>query len=647
MLDKMKYIGQEFVAACWEVIKLPFWMFRAGWRKLLSFGPQRIFLVLSATVIVTAVALIGFVEVTSQPDFCKSCHVMEPYFKAWETSSHNHISCTECHIQPGIKGTVHAKFMALSMVANYFTGVYKRSKPWAEIEDTACLREGCHDTRLLASTENFRGVTFDHKPHLEQPRRDRQLRCTSCHAQIVQGEHITVTETTCFLCHFKPDTSGQWSDLARCTHCHNPPRGAAAADTSFDHTSVLSRNVNCTSCHATEVTGDGYVAKERCNSCHAQKAHIEKYGDRDFVHLKHVTEHKVECTQCHTAIRHGEEAVQEASSGRECRKCHGGPDNAVEAVWRGVLPGVKPSPSSMARAGMECESCHTGEIHSADGKHPDPTCTPCHDADYSQLWPRWKAPLERSIDELTRKARSLNEPQRSTMLKALEIYRAGNPLHNPDLAKAIAEQVEGPAHEHEIGSCASCHPAAGATLVMHGGRMFDHRKHVTGEVKCETCHEAGDANHGRLKLADVQCNSCHHRELKADNASCAGCHSAQLQTYTGRVLSGTGPSAMADGGVNCVDCHVFESKQTQPSADIASACIGCHDEAYGDSLQTWWAGGDSLITNLDRQIKSLRPGSELYLRYAKLATAYRADGSHSVHHPELFRRWIEQTAATP
>jgi nitrate/TMAO reductase-like tetraheme cytochrome c subunit len=647
MLDKLKFMFREFLLACWDVIKLPFWMIKVGWRKLMSFGSRRIVLVVVAAVIVTAVALTGFVEMTSQPGFCKSCHVMEPYFKAWETSSHNHITCTECHIQPGLRGTVHAKFTALSMVANYATGVYKRSKPWAEVEDAACLREGCHESRLLASTEKFHGVVFDHKPHLEKPRRDRQLRCTSCHAQIVQGEHITVTETTCFLCHFKPDTTGKWSDLARCTHCHNPPQGAAAADTSFDHTNVLARKVECTSCHATNVVGDGFVSKDRCNSCHAEKAHIEKYSDRDFVHHKHVTEHKVECTQCHTAIRHGKEAVQEASTTRECSKCHGGADNAVEAVWSGKVPGIKPTPSKMARAGMECESCHTGEIHREIGKSPAPTCTPCHDAEYSQLWPRWKPPIERSIDDLTTKAKLLAEPLRTNMLNALRIYREGNPLHNPDLVKAIAEQIEGSAHEHEIGSCASCHPAAGATLVMHGGRTFDHRKHVVGDTKCETCHEPGNANHGKLRLTDSQCNNCHHREIKTDNTSCAKCHSAQVNTFTGKLLSGTGPAVMADGGVNCVDCHVFDNKQTAPSADIVQACVGCHDQSYGDSLQAWWTGGDALITRLDHQIKTLRPGTELYERYAKIASAYRADGSHSVHHPELFRRWVEQATATP
>ena len=265
---------------------------------------------------------------------------------AWQASNHNQVQCVTCHVPPGIEGTIKHKFMALSMVANYFTGVYKRSKPWAEVEDTACLQGGCHETRLLKGTENFKGVVFDHTPHLTQPRRDRQLRCTSCHAQIVQGEHITVTETTCFLCHFKPDnTTGQATDLARCTHCHRPPTGEAAADTSFDHARILATGVACQNCHAGAVAGDGFVPKERCNTCHAKLEHIQRYDDLEFVHQKHVTEHKVECTNCHIAIRHGKQAytaaddpvrpVRRLPSGRSRRLARGTARLAQNAIAHG------------------------------------------------------------------------------------------------------------------------------------------------------------------------------------------------------------------------------------------------------------------------------------------------------------------------
>ncbi len=612
-------------------------MIKVGWRKLLSFGPRRIGFVLAATVVVTVFAMTSFVKVTSQPTFCKSCHVMEPYFEAWETSTHANVTCTECHIPPGFEGTVHSKFMALSMVANYFTGVYKRSKPWAEIEDASCLREGCHDTRLLQGTVDFQGVTFDHTPHLEQPRRDRQLRCTSCHAQIVQGEHITVTSTTCFLCHFKPDSSGSWSDLARCTHCHNPPAGPMAADTSFDHGEVLARKVDCASCHAAEVSGDGYVSVERCNSCHAQQDHIDKFSDREFVHAKHVTEHKVECTHCHTAIRHGAEAVVEREIAAGCAECHGGPDHAINAVWSGKIKGLPESPSSMARAGMTCTSCHTGDFHLKGGGKVVPTCTPCHDASYAELWPRWQAPLERTVRDLESKARALPDSIRDVMLAALDIYKRGNPLHNPDLVKTLAKQIEGTSHRRDVESCASCHPGAGASLVSHGGRMFDHRLHASGEASCTNCHSTDSEQHGRLKISPAQCNSCHHQDVAKNENNCGTCHKPLQTVYMS--------SAMGEAGITCVECHTLEAGV--PARSVVAQCVGCHDEGYADTLQVWSQSGELMLAALSRQMQSLRPESEIYRECEKLALEYRRDGSESVHNPVMFKHRFEAIPVLP
>ena len=38
---------------------------------------------------------------TSRPQFCNSCHIMEPYYASWQQSSHKDVSCIECHFPPG------------------------------------------------------------------------------------------------------------------------------------------------------------------------------------------------------------------------------------------------------------------------------------------------------------------------------------------------------------------------------------------------------------------------------------------------------------------------------------------------------------------------------------------------------------------
>jgi len=142
---------------------------------------------------------------------------------------------------------------------------YKRSKPWAEINDENCLRPGCHETRLLEGRVAFKqGIIFDHKPHLTQLRLGKKLRCTSCHSQIVQGQHISVTTSTCFLCHFKGDDTGK---MSQCTKCHDAPvRTADKPDVPFDHTRMLAKKVSCNRCHGSMMIGSGDVPKERCNS---------------------------------------------------------------------------------------------------------------------------------------------------------------------------------------------------------------------------------------------------------------------------------------------------------------------------------------------------------------------------------------------
>jgi hypothetical protein len=634
---------RDFLIACWEVVKLPFWLIGLGFRRLFALGAKKLVLLLFAAVVVTIVFSSVMFKATSQPGFCVTCHFMQPYFDSWRTSSHKDVDCIKCHVPPGLEGTIQHKFMAVSMVTDYVTGLYKRSKPWAEINDASCLQRGCHETRLLASVEDFHGTRFDHRPHLEQPRRDRHLRCTSCHAQIVQGEHITVTEGTCFLCHFKPDSTGEVTDLGRCTHCHNPPHGITAVGKPFDHGEVLARGVNCLSCHATSVTGDGYVPPDRCNSCHAQQAHLQRYGDLEFVHQKHVTDNKVDCLQCHISIRHGRAVDDKQHPDEQCASCHGGLQGPVLSVWKGVLPDMPPTPSAMARVGMTCNSCHVEPIHQDQGRFGMPKCTPCHTGNYDALWPTWKTPFERSIQGLEDAAHRLPAQQRDRMLNALNIYRRGNPIHDPDLMAELTREIRGTPERVE-GNCAGCHPAARELAPVWNGKAVSHRAHAEANIACQLCHETEEPNHGRLKLTAEQCNECHHRSVKAE-ASCATCHGFQADVYAGKVdVPGGGEaSSMSQAGVTCRDCHAPGEGTLQRTQ--ASTCVACHEASYSDTLRFWQQDGNLLLVSVEQKMKSLIPEGEIYRNYAELAAALSRDRSQTVHNPKLFKMWINRIEA--
>jgi nitrate/TMAO reductase-like tetraheme cytochrome c subunit len=263
-------------------------------------------IVLAGLLLVGGVAGAGLWHVSTSPLLCNSCHIMKPYVDAWKASTHKDVTCVQCHYPPGFRDTIWVKYQAITQVAKWATQTYS-SKPFAEIEDASCLRSGCHDRRLLQGKTTFkRGIVFDHTPHLEEPRRGRQLRCTSCHSQIVVGTHIEVTETSCYLCHFKGlKTAREITPVASCTGCHTAPPGDIEVGTgTFNHAQMTARGVSCDKCHLNVVEGEGDAPRERCFTCHNQPDKLERYADTPFLHEFHVTGRNIECSRCHTDIQH-------------------------------------------------------------------------------------------------------------------------------------------------------------------------------------------------------------------------------------------------------------------------------------------------------------------------------------------------------
>src|SRR4030042_685924 len=126
-----------------------------------------------------------------------------------------------------MKSVFRTKSEGLVMVGRYWTRLYVKSKPWAEIQDESCLRPGCHDRRLLEGKVEFGKVAFDHKAHL-----------------------LAIKER-------------------------------------FDHAPVFDNGYRCDKCHSRIVSGDGEVPKDNCSKCHFEQDRLEKYGDTDIMHLNH------------------------------------------------------------------------------------------------------------------------------------------------------------------------------------------------------------------------------------------------------------------------------------------------------------------------------------------------------------------------
>lgn len=435
---------------------------------------------------VLALGMYGAVHHTAQPEFCNSCHLMEPYYASWQHSPHKDVACIECHYEPGSLETLEGKFKALSQLAKYVTRT-AGTKPWAEVSDQSCMRSGCHSVRLLEGPVQFGRINFDHRKHLLESQRGRRLRCVTCHAQILQDQHFSVTPQVCFTCHFKPDASGARPEKqSDCLLCHGPPKEPVAVNgREFVHADYVARGVDCKECHNPVIQGEAVVRKERCNQCHGEVGHVERMGEIAFMHEKHVTEHKVECFECHEEIQHGLLPLKKPGepSKDSCGACHASPHDAALELYAGTgAVGVADRPSRMYETRVVCEACHTGRTgflatgaglgapnalaggaeskpnglvagngqallgrHDAHGPvvaaAGNADCIHCHGTNYDGLMRQWQAAVGEQLDRLLPIATGLQQKLASAELPVRDTHEDLDAATSaPKLASAAVER---------------------------------------------------------------------------------------------------------------------------------------------------------------------------------------------------------------
>jgi predicted CXXCH cytochrome family protein len=537
------------------------------------------------------VGVLFMVQVSSTPRFCGSCHIMKPYYDSWSRSKHNQIACVECHISPGITAEVRKKYEALSMVVKYFTGTYS-TNPWAEVDDAACLR--CHERRLLEGKEVYHGVVFDHTPHLTETRRGLKLRCTSCHSQIVQGSHISVTSSTCALCHFKGRQLDQ--ETGRCRLCHQVPQKVTSAEgVAFDHGQVSRLDMSCALCHAGVVRGDGGVPRERCVTCHNEPDRLARYGDREFLHRQHVTTHKVDCMNCHLQIEHGRMKQPNArldAAADACQSCHGSGHSPQRDLYAGLGGRDVPrSPSPMFAAGVTCQGCHNpglspGDAAAGDGRGALPghgsagdgardaaavasaaglpgihtvragaiSCMSCHGPGYLRIFDSWQAVLAaRSAAlraQLDRTSSSMGVVPPQAWEDARHNYllvERGRGIHNVNFAFALLEKSHQQMNQarRTRGMEPLARPWAGP---------------AAGSENCLTCHLGIESQRGVFSGRTFE----HRPHLEGGKLPCTSCHRPHAERAPGEVVR--------FGATGCMPCH---HRQAQIDAPV---CMKCHGD---------------------------------------------------------------------
>lgn len=678
-----------------------YWRYRAD--RVLAWGGAAlvIFVLLLSGLSVGTYAMVHH---TARSEFCNSCHIMEPYYSSWQHSAHNQVACIECHYEPGSLETLEGKFKALSQLAKYVTRT-AGTKPWAEVSDQSCMRTGCHSLRMLEGPVQFGRVKFDHRQHLLESRRGRRLRCTSCHSQIVQGEHIAVTAQVCFGCHFKPDKEGRRPERTTdCLICHGPPQEAVdVAGKPFVHADYVERGVNCTECHNPVIEGNGKVGRERCHACHGEEGHIERIGETEFMHETHVTDHKVECFECHDDIRHGllPLEVPSVTPGEGCGACHVDPHDAARQLYagRGAV-GVEESPSRMFVSRVVCEACHTGRtgfgatpraagveggaghVHAGVSRvaaAAEADCIHCHGPSFAGMLAEWQGEVGGELDRLRPLLANLSEriaavPGSEARKLFEEAWRnfelveldGSRGAHNPSYALSAlrvgAERIDAayallePSAEPRAApgmfpvaaeGCGNCHVAPQRREVEVHGRPFSHAVHLSGAgMTCGDCHEPapqGQEGHGKPTFARAKCAACHHEESETrDVTDCAACHGPQQALLRGTLPGLPEPRPAAMGKMECNECHGDAPTILRPKP---AACVLCHEPGYDKMKGDWQTVTSTLLERVDAALTAAArhgaPEEALQQAQAALA-AVRQDGSLGVHNPELAKFLLEE-----
>jgi hypothetical protein len=402
---------------------------------------------------------------------------------------------------------------------------------------------------------------------------------------------MTVTKSTCFLCHFKR-VAGE-KTLDDCNICHGPPLSPIEyLGAEFDHSDALRRGVECRKCHIHVIQGNGGVFRDKCFSCHTEQEKLEKYADALLMHDNHVTKHKVDCLRCHDEIRHQVlEMVQSVEM--ECTSCHPNHHAAQKQLFLGVGGHdveYKPDPRFLTR--VSCTSCHIsheGDLFKGTSAHPTAAaCMSCHGTQYGAILEQWKKQIknmlsvilpsvERCRGELKRRAAGLPAVQKGKGLideaeENVSLVRYGKGVHNIKYSVSLLSAANDKLTQamRLIGSsyrprnlpisdavvkskCYSCHMGIEKKKTTFLGKLFDHGAHLLKEqLPCQRCH-SNDPKHGETTLSINDCRTCHHPDK---SINCTTCHEwGPTQATAYETVDFLHSHHSIEQGMDCLLCH--------------------------------------------------------------------------------------------
>jgi nitrate/TMAO reductase-like tetraheme cytochrome c subunit len=347
------------------------WCWAKRWRRWTLIALPPLFLI----------GNIGMVEATSQSGFCKSCHIMEPYYASWKHGAHREIECVKCHISPGVDNFVAAKLNGLGQVVDDV--LHRTGKPSASVGQLACTRSGCHTVENLKNRKIDTGkFKFDHAKHLDHEVMGIRIDCGTCHAHIKGGaeaQHFEVNTDACITCHMLtryrnggPPLPTMRSEVEPIYMTVREPQGKgpvapsallgaeiggtaapAPADKSPDWKPPAGKNGES----AAAAPLAGKTPPINCTACHNPPSEPFEYQGMTVDHTQFLS-YGAACESCHRNVTAKPEPIDDA----KCLACH--TFGIEKTLPREELHKVHAEGAHK----VECFSCHGVTRHGKDAQ---------------------------------------------------------------------------------------------------------------------------------------------------------------------------------------------------------------------------------------------------------------------------------------
>jgi cytochrome c nitrite reductase small subunit len=307
-------------------------------------------IIVLAVVVLGGVGAVGLWQYHETPQFCGTCHIMDPYVTSWLESDYGayahaieDVTCLECHV-PTLDQQVNE--LVVYMQGDFEVPLEEREYPMEFCFD-------CHEPNEHGSYEEVVELTADLElnPH---------------------GSHLG--EMDCDICHKMHGLSVDY-----CAQCHDAVATGAGWTTEVTRTAEV----------------DLWDPEMDCTTCHVMDPYFDSLQDTSLLAYVHAQE-GLECLDCHNDLEEVEQVHEEAVPGKRivgktvdnefCFDCHldnehTSYEQVMELTEGYVIDGQEinphdPHPDPETVQPIDCSTCH--QMH-----EESPLITACYSCHHS------------------------------------------------------------------------------------------------------------------------------------------------------------------------------------------------------------------------------------------------------------------------